>query len=571
MWKAETNIEIFKPSFIWPNPAFHFRLYYASEKCRVFLIENIAHNWNWLKRYRQDFRENDYFFVQLGWYFDEHLVQECNHIFNILGLRSDRFIFMFADYPSKSMFEYFGFKGEIINHNCFLDENLFDIGNAEKIYDAIYTARLAPFKRHFLASRVPNLALIAGNTSGAVIGELPAHKYLNDRQLSPPEVMHKLSESKVGLILSELEGACYSSSEYLLCGLPVVSTRPYGGRDVWYNSYNSIVCDPNPEAVADAVQKLASYNRDPVRIRKMHIDLAKQMRDKFIALHQSVLDESGDSGSAAQHFTENFKHKLLPSTTPDFEVIFGKKKPIFKFEPITNFFDNDFDINNGINAIKENVSQYGYAENSGGMDLVSGAYLYLILDKLRPIQFVESGIWRGFSSMIFDQINTYGGSHFLFDPGVRDVNFMNDLKYKVNNGKYHDTDIGSSLFSSLGRGATFFFDDHQDHLERLLTAYARGAKYVIFDANYMFGGGGHNSLFDHFRDERNQLLINAIIKKAYVARPLLRNDKGIEPLYSDQNSFSKDLTICDDNYQWLTLLELNLNPSVTKSQGEIYL
>ncbi len=328
MWKAETNIEIFKPSFIWPNPAFHFRLYYASEKCRVFLIENIAHNWNWLKRYRQDFRENDYFFVQLGWYFDEHLVQECNHIFNILGLRSDRFIFMFADYPSKSMFEYFGFKGEIINHNCFLDENLFDIGNAEKIYDAIYTARLRPFKRHFLASRVPNLALIAGNSSGAVIGELPAHKYLNDRQLSPPEVMHKLSESKVGLILSELEGACYSSSEYLLCGLPVVSTRPYGGRDVWYNSYNSIVCDPNPEAVADAVQKLASYNRDPVRIRKMHIDLAKQMRDKFIALHQSVLDESGDSGSAAQHFTENFKHKLLPPTTPDFEVIFGKKKPM---------------------------------------------------------------------------------------------------------------------------------------------------------------------------------------------------------------------------------------------------
>jgi len=320
MW--EKNVDLFKPSYIWPNPAFHFRLYYESEKCRVFLIENIAHNWNWLKEYRNKFRENDYFFVQLGWFFDEHLVQECNHIFDILGLRKDRFYFMFPDFPAKTMFEYFGFKGNIINHNAFLDENLFKIIDSEKKYDAIYTARLSAFKRHNLASKVDNLALVAGDTNTELVEDLPAHIYKNDKHLAPEEVIKKLSESKVGLLLSAAEGACYSSSEYLLCGLPVVSTKSNGGRDLWYNSYNSIICEDNPESVADAVKKLGSYNRDPQRIRDMHIQLAKQLRQNFIKLHQDALIASGDNTNAEEYFSNNFKHKLLTSETPKFEIIF---------------------------------------------------------------------------------------------------------------------------------------------------------------------------------------------------------------------------------------------------------
>ncbi len=320
MW--EKNIDLFKPSYIWPNPAFPFRLYYESIKCRVLIIENIAHNWSWLKKYRQKFRENDFFFVQLGWYFDEHLVQECSHIFEILGLRKDRFIFMFPDYAAKTMFEYFGFQGEIVNHNCFLDENLFKVVESEKIYDAIYTARLAPFKRHHLASKVENLALVAGNTSGELIRDLPPHIYINENQLSPIDVIQKLSQSKVGLLLSDFEGACFSSSEYLLCGLPVVSTSSHGGRDIWYNSYNSIICDANPEAVCKAVSKLKELKRDPHRIRSMHIALAKQLRDNFIKLHYKALEECSDNTNPIEYFKNNFKHKLINYENPNFEIIF---------------------------------------------------------------------------------------------------------------------------------------------------------------------------------------------------------------------------------------------------------
>ena len=321
MW--EKNIDLFKPSYVWPNPAFHFRLYYESDKCRIFIIENIAHNWNWLKEHHQKFKKNDFFFVSLGWYFDEYLVSECNHIFEILALNKDRFYFMYNSFSDKTLFEYYGFKGEMINQNCFLDENLFIPKFAEKKYDAIYTARLSEFKRHYLAKDVVNLALVAGDTNTCLINNLPPHTYKNEKHLSPDEVIQKLAESRVGLILSEFEGACYASSEYLLCGLPVVSTRSSGGRDIWYNSYNSIICNPDENSVAEAVKNLASLNRDPNRIRSMHIALSKHFRKKFIDLHQMILCETNDSSDASEWFSLNFKNKLFSSEKPNFNDIFN--------------------------------------------------------------------------------------------------------------------------------------------------------------------------------------------------------------------------------------------------------
>ncbi|KAL4440414.1 hypothetical protein ABPG75_003415 [Micractinium tetrahymenae] len=68
--------------------------------------------------------------------------------------------------------------------------------------------------------------------------------------LSPAEVYAALNHSEVGALLSALEGPCWASTECLLCGLPVVSTRCSGGREVWYSQDNSIIVEPTPEAVA---------------------------------------------------------------------------------------------------------------------------------------------------------------------------------------------------------------------------------------------------------------------------------------------------------------------------------
>ena len=315
-------INDFKPSYVWPNAAFHFRLYYRSDKCRIFIIENITHNWVWLSKYADKIRQSDYFFVQLGWYFGDWLTEECSRAINALGLEKSKFRIMFPDYSTKNLFEYYGFQGCLVNHNCFLDENKFKIISVDKVYDAIYVARFSPFKRHMLASNVKNLALVAGDAWGPESKEIPPHVYLNDKQLSSEEVNIKLSQSKVGLLLSEFEGACYSSSEYLLSGLPVVSTWSHGGRSIWYNDYNSITCDANPESVAESVYKLIREGRDRQKIRDMHIAQSKGMRLNFIAMHQQVLRECSDNGDASIYFQNNFIHKMLKSENPDFDEIF---------------------------------------------------------------------------------------------------------------------------------------------------------------------------------------------------------------------------------------------------------
>lgn len=320
------KIEDFKPSYVWPNPAFHFRIYYQSDRCRIFIIENITHNWNWLKENAQFIGENDYFFVSLGWGFTEYLVWESDLVLKTLELKKENFIVMCNDFASLTLFQSYGFRSEIINHNCFLDYNKFPILNVEKIYNAIYVARLVPFKRHELASKVNKLALIAGNAWGSENDFIPNNIFINDRQLTSEEVHNEISKSKVGIILSELEGACYSSSEYLISGLPVVSTWSYGGRDVWYNDYNSIISEPSPEAVSENVERIISLNRDPIRIRNMHIQQSLNFRKVFMKLHAEILNENNDNNiDVENYFYNNFKHKLLTSETPNFQEIFPRK------------------------------------------------------------------------------------------------------------------------------------------------------------------------------------------------------------------------------------------------------
>jgi hypothetical protein len=315
--------ESFEPWYVWPNPAFHFRLWYESPNCRIFLIENITHNWEWLSKYIDRIRPTDYFFVQLGWHFHYYFVQHTKACVEALGLSKERFRIMYPDIPTMAYFEEAGFHGRLINHNCFLDYNLIKPMESKKIYDAIYTARFAPFKRHELASQVQNLALVAGEAWGIENLNIPSHTYLNDAPLNLQGVLEKICQSKVGLILSEAEGACYSSSEYLLAGIPVVSTPSYGGRNVWYNELNSIICDASPEGVAKSVSYLCKGEANSALIRKLHILQADTMRQNFIRMHQEICTAHNEERFDASHFfVQNYSHKLLRSEVPDFETIF---------------------------------------------------------------------------------------------------------------------------------------------------------------------------------------------------------------------------------------------------------
>lgn len=318
--------EDFKPCYVWPHEVIPFRVYFESNKLRIFIIENIQHNFNWLRKYRSGIRETDIFIVLVGCHYHEWLVREAKTSIDVLDLDIEKFCILYIDDREKKLFDAAGFHGEVINQNAWLDERLsMRPIHCNKLYDAIYVARLVEVKRHYLAAKVSNLAIIAGDSHRAVgVVQAPPNVYRNDRILSSEEVCLKINQSKCGLILSENEGACYASSEYLLCGIPVVSTPSEGGRSVWYNDYNSITCEPDINSVADAVQQFSGRKVDPERIRSDHIRLQYYFRSKFIMFFSSLLKDYGETKvDPVFYFFDTFQHKLRPYVKPDFDRIFG--------------------------------------------------------------------------------------------------------------------------------------------------------------------------------------------------------------------------------------------------------
>lgn len=186
-----------------------------------------------------------------------------------------------------------GLDSHFVNMGAFVDETKFVPIDADKRYDAAMISRFSwlngdQLKRHHLAAKVESLALldpIHGSESAFYRGHYAARPnchFINDCRLQPAQVARVLAQSHCGLILSPLEGACRASSEYLLCGLPVVSTRSRGGRDVWYDDENSIIVEPDPDAVAEAVVSLVGARRDPVQIRARYLQRAAVFRERLI-------------------------------------------------------------------------------------------------------------------------------------------------------------------------------------------------------------------------------------------------------------------------------------------------
>lgn len=315
----------FESVYVWPNEYIPFRLYLDTEKLRIFWISNFTHNFNWLKNYRNGIRDNDIFFVNIGTYYHDWLVQHAVDMLNYLKLEKDRFYVMVNDEREYEIFSKYGFRVYIINNNSWLDYTKFNANmRIEKKYDSIYVARDVEFKRHELAANLSNLALVMGPLLGEPQGRANELNvaYKNSEPLDFDQVNRMMTEAKCGLILSEIEGACYASSEYLLNGIPVVSTKNMGGRSYFYNEYNSLVVDPDPTEVNDAVQFFLRNKRRPEKIKADHIAQQEIDRLAFCQMLSSVFNMFGVELDSDEFFFRNFVHKMRFYEIPDFENIF---------------------------------------------------------------------------------------------------------------------------------------------------------------------------------------------------------------------------------------------------------
>lgn len=215
-----------------------------------------------------------------------------------------------------------GIKSILCNHNCFIDENIFTIKNLDKKFDAVYNAVLLNFKRHYLLKKIKNIALITYNFTNVkyksnVDTILDEHVWVNydkdenARFLNEREIVTVYNQSKIGIALSKEEGAMYSSNEYLLCGLPVLSTYSKGGRDIFYNKDNSILVEDNEQAVKIGFDQLLQKECDPYKIRQYVLSIMHEHRQHFFSLvNQIIINESGKARDISETWDKWFVNKL---------------------------------------------------------------------------------------------------------------------------------------------------------------------------------------------------------------------------------------------------------------------
>lgn len=199
-----------------------------------------------------------------------------------------------------------GLDAILANRQIFVDERIWHpvAARTPEKYVAIYNARLEVFKRHELAAQVPSLLLSyagwAADSQDSLLARvralLPHAHFANHdpggrhyRNLAPSQVNQLLAQAETGLCLSAVEGATRAAMEYLLAGLPVVTTPSVGGRDRYFVGGYVRTVSSDPDAVAHAATELANLQLDRQRIRRHVGDMVAFDRRNFVlALNKHI-------------------------------------------------------------------------------------------------------------------------------------------------------------------------------------------------------------------------------------------------------------------------------------------
>ena len=218
-----------------------------------------------------------------------------------------------------------------VNHNAFIDENVFYPHAVPKRFDAVYVGQLMRWKRHMLARRIQNIALIYYGRDFDYLADLvaafPDAEFPNNlpqelggpgvRFLTQGEVAAVMNASRVGLCLSRIEGAMYAATEYLLCGLPVVSTENQGGRNDFLSPTVSRIVPAEEDAVYEAVQHYLTTPPDPFAIRAETLGVIRQFRTRLFHRVDRVFAAHGQPQRRfGKEFPRVFHDKFFKDRVP---------------------------------------------------------------------------------------------------------------------------------------------------------------------------------------------------------------------------------------------------------------
>lgn len=237
------------------------------------------------------------------------------------------FVYLCNEASESEILKQEGLSAYYCNQNCFLDETIYKPQyDAEKKFDAIYDAQIVPYKRHDLAIQVKNLALngyISSITENIEYTNYVRENFLNHHWFQNPfiskdkakfeetEVCDFINQCKVGLCLSSAEGGMYASAQYLLCGLPVVTTKNIGGRNTFFHSDYALEVDEKPALVQEAVKDLIQRKINPQFIRQKAVNIQKEHRQFFFNIINQIYASNGlNKEFSIREWNNIFIHKM---------------------------------------------------------------------------------------------------------------------------------------------------------------------------------------------------------------------------------------------------------------------
>jgi len=196
----------------------------------------------------------------------------------------------------------------LCNQNTFVNENMFTIDKtATKKYDLVIDSAFHKYKNTNIAKKIKNTLHIGYFKKDKLQDDdivIPIFGILANfnvetgeyKKFNREQINSFYNESMVGGIFSDCEGACCASSQYLLSGIPVISIKSKGGRDLWYNKDNSIICENDENSVYNAhilaINKLKSGEFNREKIRELHLQQMDYNRNVLIEyIKNKVLPE----------------------------------------------------------------------------------------------------------------------------------------------------------------------------------------------------------------------------------------------------------------------------------------
>ena len=118
-------------------------------------------------------------------------------------------------------------------------------------------------------------------------------------------------------------------------------------------------------------------------------------------------------------------------------------------------------------------------EDWGGMHAPHMFLSWFALRALKPKAIVESGVWKGRGTWLFEQACP-DARLYCIEPN------LGRIQYRSKNATYFTQDFSTLDWSHLPKDETvFFFDDHQNAYERVKTCHWFGFRqHILFDDNY---------------------------------------------------------------------------------------